>query len=148
MFLFSLLVIRRPPRSTRTDTLFPCTTLFRSTRGGAEHRSPRFRRRLFRVPDLGTAAAVPEAAGRHRPAGNHGASRGLGLPVRVRLLCAASRSRQGRHRLARSQDAAVARSEERRVGNECVSTCTSRGLSDHYNKKNNNTTMKLSTRTK
>src|SRR3546814_15718245 len=22
---------RRPPRSTRTDTLFPCTTLFRST---------------------------------------------------------------------------------------------------------------------
>src|SRR3546814_2371324 len=24
------LIIRRPPRSTRTDTLFPCTTLFRS----------------------------------------------------------------------------------------------------------------------
>src|SRR3546814_16999210 len=24
----------RPPRSTRTDTLFPCTTLFRSGRGG------------------------------------------------------------------------------------------------------------------
>src|SRR3546814_6569193 len=28
-FLF-LLMIRRPPRSTRTDTLFPYTTLFRS----------------------------------------------------------------------------------------------------------------------
>src|SRR3546814_20516483 len=28
MFLF--LIIRRPPRSTRTDTLFPYTTLFRS----------------------------------------------------------------------------------------------------------------------
>src|SRR3546814_5287983 len=28
MFLF--LMIRRPPRSTRTDTLFPYTTLFRS----------------------------------------------------------------------------------------------------------------------
>src|SRR3546814_16013212 len=26
-----LLMIRRPPRSTRTDTLFPYTTLFRST---------------------------------------------------------------------------------------------------------------------
>src|SRR3546814_4912422 len=26
-------MIRRPPRSTRTDTLFPYTTLFRSTRG-------------------------------------------------------------------------------------------------------------------
>src|SRR3546814_10123421 len=33
MFLFALfffLMIRRPPRSTRTDTLFPYTTLFRS----------------------------------------------------------------------------------------------------------------------
>src|SRR3546814_17100028 len=29
--LFFLLMIRRPPRSTRTDTLFPYTTLFRST---------------------------------------------------------------------------------------------------------------------
>src|SRR3546814_19293820 len=27
---FFLLMIRRPPRSTRTDTLFPYTTLFRS----------------------------------------------------------------------------------------------------------------------
>src|SRR3546814_13403242 len=28
-------MIRRPPRSTRTDTLFPYTTLFRSGGGGA-----------------------------------------------------------------------------------------------------------------
>src|SRR3546814_4923154 len=28
-------MIRRPPRSTRTDTLFPYTTLFRSLRQGA-----------------------------------------------------------------------------------------------------------------
>src|SRR3546814_16942384 len=28
--LFFCLMIRRPPRSTRTDTLFPYTTLFRS----------------------------------------------------------------------------------------------------------------------
>src|SRR3546814_19416730 len=28
------LMIRRPPRSTRTDTLFPYTTLFRSRHGG------------------------------------------------------------------------------------------------------------------
>src|SRR3546814_10166730 len=27
-------MIRRPPRSTRTDTLFPYTTLFRSTQAG------------------------------------------------------------------------------------------------------------------
>src|SRR3546814_3641190 len=30
MILFFFLMIRRPPRSTRTDTLFPYTTLFRS----------------------------------------------------------------------------------------------------------------------
>src|SRR3546814_3431043 len=29
--VFFFLMIRRPPRSTRTDTLFPYTTLFRST---------------------------------------------------------------------------------------------------------------------
>src|SRR3546814_20777101 len=29
---FVFLMIRRPPRSTRTDTLFPYTTLFRSVR--------------------------------------------------------------------------------------------------------------------
>src|SRR3546814_12842742 len=30
LFLFFFIMIRRPPRSTRTDTLFPYTTLFRS----------------------------------------------------------------------------------------------------------------------
>src|SRR3546814_16673566 len=30
LVLFFFLMIRRPPRSTRTDTLFPYTTLFRS----------------------------------------------------------------------------------------------------------------------
>src|SRR3546814_8879577 len=30
LFFFLFLMIRRPPRSTRTDTLFPYTTLFRS----------------------------------------------------------------------------------------------------------------------
>src|SRR3546814_17431707 len=32
-FFFFFLRMRRPPRSTRTDTLFPYTTLFRSGRG-------------------------------------------------------------------------------------------------------------------
>src|SRR3546814_9887129 len=31
--MFFFLMIRRPPRSTRTDTLFPYTTLFRSVFG-------------------------------------------------------------------------------------------------------------------
>src|SRR3546814_11607895 len=38
LFLFFVLMIRRPPRSTRTDTLLPYTTLFRSS-------IKRFRRR-------------------------------------------------------------------------------------------------------
>src|SRR3546814_12908205 len=32
MYMFFFLMIRRPPRSTRTETLFPYTTLFRSVR--------------------------------------------------------------------------------------------------------------------
>src|SRR3546814_14349620 len=50
------LMIRRPPRSTRTDTLFPYTTLFRSRR---EHQAVGVRGLL----DLGTAQ--PRVAGRH-----------------------------------------------------------------------------------
>src|SRR3546814_5516423 len=34
-------MIRRPPRSTRTDTLFPYTTLFRSRRRGCHGRGGR-----------------------------------------------------------------------------------------------------------
>src|SRR3546814_5758278 len=33
-------MIRRPPRSTRTDTLFPYTTLFRSRRSGGRRGYP------------------------------------------------------------------------------------------------------------
>src|SRR3546814_12170028 len=32
LYFIFFLMIRRPPRSTRTDTLFPYTTLFRSAR--------------------------------------------------------------------------------------------------------------------
>src|SRR3546814_16317125 len=38
VFFFFFLMIRRPPRSTRTDTLFPYTTLFRSAHHGREDR--------------------------------------------------------------------------------------------------------------
>src|SRR3546814_10247082 len=47
-------MIRRPPRSTRTDPLFPSTTLFRSIRPVADlapHES-------FRAADLGDLAAL------------------------------------------------------------------------------------------
>src|SRR3546814_15111891 len=51
--LFLFLMLRRPPRSTRTDTLFPYTTLFRS--------DP-FLRRFFGIPD-GPQERVRQALG-------------------------------------------------------------------------------------
>src|SRR3546814_2020966 len=44
--MFFVLMIRRPPRSTRTDTLFPYTTLFRSRKCA---RSAPFQRRRSRA---------------------------------------------------------------------------------------------------
>src|SRR3546814_14237119 len=41
MCMFFFLMIRRPPRSTRTDTLFPYTTLFRSHHHRPDRRSAR-----------------------------------------------------------------------------------------------------------
>src|SRR3546814_1616816 len=51
-------MIRRPPRSTRTDTLFPYTTLFRST-AGAECIQPEAEQDddgSHRIPGAGRAA--------------------------------------------------------------------------------------------
>src|SRR3546814_3845691 len=45
-------MIRRPPISTRTDTLFPYTTLFRSLRRNVRHRN---RRLPDRAVEAGTA---------------------------------------------------------------------------------------------
>src|SRR3546814_1079600 len=53
-------MIRRPPRSTRTDTLFPYTTLFRSRRADTDppaargRSAPHPRRRHRRGPALGS----------------------------------------------------------------------------------------------
>src|SRR3546814_9223802 len=41
-------MIRRPPRSTRTDTLFPYTTLFRSPQGSRHDRATRGAARQIR----------------------------------------------------------------------------------------------------
>src|SRR3546814_10973655 len=51
---FFFLMIRRPPRSTRTDTLFPYTTLFRS---GAERLARGAGRRGGRQADAGARSA-------------------------------------------------------------------------------------------
>src|SRR3546814_12715001 len=82
MYVFFFVMIRRPPRSTRTDTLFPYTTLFRShgadeaaavhLGGAADLRAPRHAGR-----DAGAAdqpAAPPLCPHHHRalPPVDHG----------------------------------------------------------------------------
>src|SRR3546814_11821128 len=49
--VFFFLMIRRPPRSTRTDTLFPYTTLFRSANEQAvrDELAPHFEKLSFPV---------------------------------------------------------------------------------------------------
>src|SRR3546814_18129889 len=57
MVFFFVIMIRRPPRSTRTDTLFPYTTRFRSPRRGQRadvlHRTLRFLGRAHEQRALG-----------------------------------------------------------------------------------------------
>src|SRR3546814_6912597 len=59
--MFVFLLIRRPPRSTRTDTLFPYTTLFRSA--DARDRAP-----VRPAACAGFAGAIDERQARRRRA--------------------------------------------------------------------------------
>src|SRR3546814_11701664 len=78
---FVFLIIRRPPRSTRTDTLFPYTTLFRSA-------GRRVAVRLCR----GAAVERRRMAGKPR----HGGAEGRVRPVAARYrLGARARPRAG-----------------------------------------------------
>src|SRR3546814_11383678 len=66
-------MIRRPPRSTRTDTLFPYTTLFRSAAGQphlpqpqlreSRHRAANFLNRQFRGTLARLLVAIGQAIG-------------------------------------------------------------------------------------
>src|SRR3546814_14741912 len=112
-------MIRRPPRSTRTDTLFPYTTLFRSGR------LRRFAGRIFELveraarcvqPRLGLAAQRDETVQRRRLLWGQA----LAVLDRLQIADTLSELRQG-----------LARSEERRVGKECVSTCRYRWSTCH-----------------
>src|SRR3546814_16468151 len=59
-------MIRRPPRSTRTDTLFPYTTLFRShDHGGGRRSQPRSRLRFGKSGvQAGRLRAPPQSSAR------------------------------------------------------------------------------------
>src|SRR3546814_17649201 len=106
--LIVFLMIRRPPRSTRTDTLFPYTTLFRSVQPGS-------------IKIVGHLASVITQVESYHVAveqylllvGNIVVQRAFGYPQAFRNF-------------VKRRVVEPARSEERRVGKECVSTCSSR----------------------
>src|SRR3546814_15997676 len=131
-------MIRRPPRSTRTDTLFPYTTLFRSAGAaaaarrrlaGAAHRVEAVRALGDARHDLALGDAVAAAdfriVGKRRNGGlrvRRAPSRGEGLA-------------EDQHVAELGDVFLFLRSEERRVGKACVSTCRSRWSPYHYKKK-------------
>src|SRR3546814_18031926 len=108
-------MIRRPPRSTRTDTLFPYTTLFRSQRRGNDGIDQRIG--LYRLARHRRATLQLARDGRLRPDGGL-----LRLAGAVGLGSAEDAGGGG----LEPHKSAPGRSEERRVGKECVSTCKSR----------------------
>src|SRR3546814_1599591 len=89
MFYFFFLMIRRPPRSTRTDTLFPYTTLFRS------HASSSGDRAYAEHDPQGRHALVDPFHGRQVRAVTHHHPPDLG---RVRPAAAPVRDIQAVHR--------------------------------------------------
>src|SRR3546814_13675262 len=105
-------MIRRPPRSTRTDTLFPYTTLFRSV-GGAISLTTN-------APTGDLEGSVKASVGNYDYRRYEGV---LNIPLmgdELAVRFAGSyNERDGYGRFVR-------RSEERSVGTECVSKCRSR----------------------
>src|SRR3546814_19979462 len=82
-------MIRRPPRSTRTDTLFPYTTLFRSPRRGEMKRSMEALIHHFKLYTEGYHVPEGEAyAAVEAPKGEFGVylvSDGSNKPYRCRI---------------------------------------------------------------
>src|SRR3546814_14236042 len=148
-------MIRRPPRSTRTDTLFPYTTLFRSAYvkedagkillGAFEPVAKPWG--LDGIPEDFCFDQLPEDVDHFAPVLE-------AMVKRVPILESAgihtffngpeSFTPDDRYLLGEAPElanfyvAAGFRSEERRVGQECVSICRSRWSLDHSNK---NTSM-------
>src|SRR3546814_15638745 len=123
-------MIPQPPRSTRTDTLFPYTTLFRSDAkltvkddevGLVNHRSVQpsvdSRERTRKQPQAGQPRALDATAT---------------LASTAHVSARRSRHADGRTGVRMMIPSVSAfRSEERRVGKECVSPCRSRGSPYH-----------------
>src|SRR3546814_20674403 len=114
-------MIQPPPRSNRTDTRLPYTTLFRSSRRHAQRRFGSALARAHRDPRR-DRSDVREGECRDR----RRASR--------RARC--DRRGGGRQEIRPRREP---RSEERRVGKECVRTSRSRGSPEPQKKKHTET---------
>src|SRR3546814_19781759 len=126
-------MIRRPPRSTRTDTLFPYTTLFRSypwpqrPAGLVEEAFGELAKRWRPILDAFDEQGVDLAYEIHPGEDLHDGVTferflaGVDNHPRANILYDPS------HYVLQALDYLQFRSEERRVGKECVSTCRSRG---------------------
>src|SRR3546814_18771728 len=106
-------MIRRPPRSTRTDTLFPYTTLFRSPDPVANPCDP-------------TSVAIVGFCSDNRFNSVPKTQYTLNLDYVLPLDDKIGKISFGGRLYHQSSVALTDRSEERRVGKECVSTCRSR----------------------
>src|SRR3546814_12956193 len=112
-------MIRRPPRSTRTDTLFPYTTLFRS--------QPITDLELIDAPAKRAEPRIPFGwlieHGLLEPGTVlHGPDKRWHAKVRADGTLITADFKGSIHQVG----AHLPRSEERRVGKESVSTCRSR----------------------
>src|SRR3546814_13548592 len=126
-------MILRPPRSTRTDTLFPYTTLFRSALD------------LVPVDLLGLIFKATGLAANHHdilyyhrilPTADLNVPMGMSFGVLLMLFYYGIKIKGIGHFILELFTSpfhahGVVRSEERRVGKECVSTCRSRWSPDH-----------------
>src|SRR3546814_11578597 len=115
-------MIRRPPRSTRTDTLFPYTTLFRSKTGirGKGGQMLKFAE-LETLPDTRHLHCTGYLDSGERVVVSFGPEHGALEQKQVELAM-----REAGDLFPRPK-----RSAERRVGNERVSTCRSRWTQSH-----------------
>src|SRR3546814_11631596 len=132
-------MIRRPPRSTRTDTLFPYTTLFRS----ADIAAAEAGRTIAGLrPNPTVSTEVENIAGTGLYRGLRGAETTVGVSIPIELggkrsaRIAVADARTTRAPLAAAITEAnirpqvtqpsLARSDERPVGKEGVRTCRNR----------------------
>src|SRR3546814_16830154 len=127
-------MIRLPPRSTRTDTLFPYTTRFRAPcamRGDGWTLFPVSSRIEVRTAAGESMMGKAWRALAQRLAGK--AKLALILPLTLAMAATATADTVPQVTLAPpgSSGTGAGRSEGRRVGKECVSTCRYRGSPYH-----------------